>query len=90
MGYSRKSEEFTTQIIDIQKGDMIFMYSDGYQDQFGGDRGKKFMKRRLRELLIKIHKLPLEDQYNLIKLEFHQWKGEYQQVDDICVMGILV
>jgi PAS domain S-box-containing protein len=90
VGYSRKSEEFTTQIIDIQKGDMIFMYSDGYQDQFGGDRGKKFMKRRLRELLIKIHKLPLEDQYNLIKLEFHQWKGEYQQVDDICVMGILV
>jgi PAS domain S-box-containing protein len=90
VGYSRKSEEFTTQIIDIQKGDMIFMHSDGYQDQFGGKRGKKFMKSRLRDLLIKIHKLPLEDQHNLIKLEFHQWKGEYQQVDDICVMGILV
>jgi hypothetical protein len=48
------------------------------------------MKSRLRDLLIKIHKLPLEDQHNLIKLEFHQWKGDYQQVDDICVMGILV
>ena len=90
VGYSRKNEEFTNQIIDIQKGDMIFMYSDGYQDQFGGDRGKKFMKRRLRSLLIKVHKLPLEDQYNLIKLEFNQWKGKYQQVDDVCVMGILV
>ena len=90
VGYSRRSEGFTTQIIDIQKGDMIFMYSDGYQDQFGGDKGKKFMKRRLRDLLIKIHKLPLEDQCNLTKLEFHHWKGEYQQVDDICVMGILV
>lgn len=90
VGYSRKNEEYTTQMIDIQKDDMIFMYSDGYQDQFGGPLGKKYMKRRLRELLIKIHNKPLEEQYDLIKLDFHRWKGEHHQVDDICMMGIRV
>lgn len=90
VGYSRKSELFETQIIDIQKGDMIYLFSDGYQDQFGGERGKKYMKRRLKELLIRIHKLPLVEQYDIIKLEFHNWKGEHHQVDDVAVMGILV
>lgn len=90
VGYSRKNEDFTTQVIDIQKDDMIFMYSDGYQDQFGGPSGKKYMKRRLKQLLIEIHDKPLEEQYDLIKLEFFQWKGEYSQVDDICIMGIRV
>lgn len=90
VGYSRKKSDFTTQIIDIQKDDMIFLYSDGYQDQFGGEHGKKFMKKRLRDLLVKIHTKPLEEQYDLLKLEFHNWKREYHQVDDICVMGIRV
>ena len=90
VGYSRKNEDFTTQVIDIYEGDMIFMYSDGYQDQFGGPRGKKYMKRRLRELFEDLSDKPLEEQYNLIKLEFHQWKADLNQVDDVCVMGIRI
>ena len=90
VGYSAKNDEFTTQVIDIKKGDMIFMYSDGYQDQFGGPFGKKYMKRKLRNLLIEIHNKPLEEQYDLLKLDFIQWKGDQTQVDDICLMGIRV
>ena len=90
VGYSRKVAPFETQVVDLQKNDMIYLFSDGYQDQFGGEKGKKFMKRRLKELLIRIHEKPLEEQYNNIKLEFHDWKGELHQVDDICVMGIRV
>ncbi|MFT7086323.1 MAG: PAS domain S-box-containing protein [Vicingaceae bacterium] len=90
VGYSAKIDEFTTQVIDIKKDDMIFMYSDGYQDQFGGPFGKKYMKRKLRNLLIEIHDKPLEEQYDLIKLDFIQWKADQNQVDDICVMGIRV
>ena len=90
VGYSKINIEFTTQIIDIQKDDMIFLYSDGYQDQFGGPFGKKYMKRRMKELLIKIHDKPLEEQYDLLKLDFQSWRADHEQVDDICVMGIRV
>lgn len=90
VGYSRKETKFSTQIIDIQEGDLIYLFSDGYQDQFGGPNGKKFMKRRLRELLISIHSLPMEDQYDILKLEFHRWKGDLHQVDDVAIMGIRV
>tara|TARA_B110000503_G_C7158987_1_gene418720 strand:- start:1013 stop:1687 length:675 start_codon:yes stop_codon:yes gene_type:complete len=90
VGYSAKIDEFTTQVIDIKKDDMIFMYSDGYQDQFGGPFGKKYMKRKLRNVLIEIYDKQLEEQYDLIKLDFIQWKADQNQVDDICVMGIRV
>ena len=63
---------------------MVFLYSDGYQDQFGGPLGKKYMNKRLRDLLNDISDKPLEEKYNLIKLEFHQWKANRNQFDEVC------
>lgn len=90
VGYNRRKENFTTQVVDIQEGDLIYMFSDGYQDQFGGELGKKFLKRRLRDLLIKVHTHSMEDQYDILKLEFHKWKGNLHQVDDVSIMGIRI
>ena len=69
---------------------MIYIYSDGYQDQFGGPKGKKYMVKKLRTFLKEISKLTIEEQSVKIQEEFHGWKGNLEQVDDICVMGLRV
>jgi serine phosphatase RsbU (regulator of sigma subunit) len=74
----------------LKKGDMIYIYSDGYQDQFGGPKGKKYMVKRYRSFLKELSKLPIEEQGVKIQEEFHSWKGNHDQVDDICVMGLRV
>ena len=81
---------FTKHNIKLQKNDMIYIYSDGYQDQFGGPKGKKYMVKRYRTFLKELSKLPIEEQGVKIQEEFHSWKGNHDQVDDICVMGIRV
>jgi serine phosphatase RsbU (regulator of sigma subunit) len=74
--------------INYQEGDCIYFFSDGYHDQFGGEKGKKFSSKRLREFLFEIHQKPLEDQKNLLDAEFERWKGGREQIDDVCVIGI--
>lgn len=81
---------FTTNKINVEKGDMIYIFSDGYQDQFGGKDGKKFMVRRLRDLLIKISDKPLEEQYQILIDTFYSWKGNHEQVDDILIWGVRI
>lgn len=74
----------------LEKGDMIYLFSDGYADQFGGDKGKKFKYGKLRELLLSITNLPLEEQHLQLNQTIELWKGEQSQVDDICIIGIRV
>lgn len=84
-----EQNEYTNHSVSIKKGDMIYLFSDGYPDQFGGPNGKKFMYRRFRHLLLTIHKLPLQEQKDLLENSIEDWKGEeYDQVDDILVIGI--
>jgi serine phosphatase RsbU (regulator of sigma subunit) len=82
---------FTTQTIDMQKGDCYYFFSDGYCDQFGGEDGqKKFMKARFKRHLLELWTLPMEQQgeeLNRIHLEF---KGNTDQIDDILVIGIRI
>lgn len=86
---ARKQDKlFTKQTIPIQENDMIYIFSDGYADQFGGPKGKKFKYRRLRHLLLTIHKHPLNQQKELLERSMKNWKGEHEQVDDILVIGI--
>lgn len=80
--------EFVTHKLPLQKGDMFYIFSDGYADQFGGYEGKKFKYRRFRHLLLNIHKLPLEDQKKYLDESMESWKGAHEQVDDILVIGI--
>jgi ligand-binding sensor domain-containing protein/serine phosphatase RsbU (regulator of sigma subunit) len=74
--------------IQMGKGDLIYMFSDGYPDQFGGSMGKKFKMVRLKNLLKDIHKKPMEEQYEYVKSTFNLWKEDYEQVDDVLFMGI--
>jgi serine phosphatase RsbU (regulator of sigma subunit) len=76
--------------LTVQKGDLLYLASDGFEDQFGGEKGKKYKAAQLKELLLKIHGQPLEKQKQLLQAEFERWKGDLDQIDDICIIGIRV
>jgi serine phosphatase RsbU (regulator of sigma subunit) len=80
--------EFVNHEISLEDDDVIYLFSDGYADQFGGPEGKKFKYRRFRHLLLTVHQLPMERQYDFLKQSIMEWKGELEQVDDILIMGI--
>ncbi len=84
----RVEKEFIDQEFQLKKGDIIYMFSDGYPDQFGGPLGRKFKMVRLKNLLRDIHDKPMEEQYNYIKSNFFLWKEDLEQVDDVLFMGI--
>jgi len=81
---------FTNNEIKVKKGDMIYLFSDGYADQFGGPENKKFFTRRFEELLFEIHNKPLEEQKELLKTSLYDWMGNNSQVDDILVIGVKI
>ncbi|MDQ3048177.1 MAG: SpoIIE family protein phosphatase [Bacteroidota bacterium] len=74
--------------INYEEGDMIYLFTDGYTDQFGGSENKKFMIKRLRELLIEIYQLPMNDQKKKLDEAISNWIGTHEQTDDILIMGI--
>ncbi|MFT4601773.1 MAG: serine phosphatase RsbU (regulator of sigma subunit) [Arenicella sp.] len=73
---------------EMQKGDQIYTLTDGFQDQFGGPKGKKFMVKKMREHLLSVSHLSMEDQHNYIRKTFTDWQGELEQVDDVCLIGV--
>ncbi|MCW3084783.1 MAG: hypothetical protein JWP12_2149 [Bacteroidetes bacterium] len=85
-----KVDEYTNHTIQLQKGDCIYLYSDGYADQFGGSKGKKFKYNKLKELLLDVAQLPVEEQRNVIENAFDTWKGGLEQIDDVVVIGVRV
>jgi len=88
--YSSSDRSFTRQDIDLQKGDMVYSFSDGYSDQFGGPMGKKFMSKNFRKLLLNIHSKSMKEQQRILEETFEQWIADTSQVDDILVVGIRV
>ncbi len=83
-------KEFRDEGFQLSKGDLIYMFSDGYPDQFGGPLGKKFKMVRLKNLLRDIHDKTMEDQYSYVKSNFMLWKEDLEQVDDVLFMGIRI
>jgi serine phosphatase RsbU (regulator of sigma subunit) len=81
---------FTLHEIDLAPGDCVYLTSDGYADQFGGPKGKKFMVKRFQKLLMDIHALPMQEQLVLVEKAFTEWKGKLEQVDDVLVIGFRV
>ncbi len=90
IGFSSKYQPFTTHEINVEKDDMIYLLSDGYQDQFGGEKDKKFMSKYLKKILVSLAAETESDQLKLLEKRFEEWKGDYEQTDDICLMGIRI
>jgi serine phosphatase RsbU (regulator of sigma subunit) len=88
--YEREDNLFMDEGLQLSKGDIIYMFSDGYSDQFGGPMGKKFKMVRLKNLLQDIHSKPMDEQCLHVKNTFHLWKENYEQVDDVLFMGIKI
>jgi len=89
-GYTEYNQTFTNHLIQLQQGDIIYAFTDGIVDQFGGPDGKKFMSKRLKELLLQIHQLPMSTQELKLKSAVEGWQGNLEQIDDILVVGMRV
>jgi serine phosphatase RsbU (regulator of sigma subunit) len=74
--------------LSYQEDDMLYFFTDGYTDQFGGEKGKKFSSKRLKEYLLSVHHLPVAEQKQQVERTMTEWKGSLEQVDDMLVMGI--
>lgn len=85
-----EKQNFTNNKIQLQKGDSIYIFSDGYADQFGGPRGKKFMAGNFRQLLLDVSKLPIERQKTALNQTIEEWRGNLEQVDDMLIIGVQV
>jgi serine phosphatase RsbU (regulator of sigma subunit) len=88
--HDKQAISFTQQEIDLQTGDVIYTLTDGFPDQFGGEKGKKFMSKNLRELLAANAHLPMQEQKALLEKTFKNWVGNLEQVDDVTLIGVRV
>ena len=88
--HDKEGVPFNQYEIELQKDDLIYCLTDGMADQFGGPKGKKYKSTQLKEFLLSISKLSLPDQHLRLKSEFETWKGGFEQVDDLCVIGIRI
>jgi serine phosphatase RsbU (regulator of sigma subunit) len=90
IGKHHKESPFNNHEIELQKNDTLYIFSDGYADQFGGPKGKKFMYKQFKALLLEIVDKPLETQKNILDQRLEEWKGNLEQIDDICIIGFKV
>ena len=88
--HDKDSVPFVGGVFEMEKGDVIYTLTDGFQDQFGGPKGKKFMVKKMREYVLSISHLPMKEQHTRISEVFSNWKGDTEQVDDVCVIGVRV
>jgi serine phosphatase RsbU (regulator of sigma subunit)/Tfp pilus assembly protein PilF len=89
-GWTDNESQFGNTRIDIKAGDTIYIFTDGYPDQLGGEKGKKIMTKKFREILLSIQHLGMEEQEKELDRIFNEWKGAHEQVDDVLVIGIRV
>jgi serine phosphatase RsbU (regulator of sigma subunit) len=90
IGQYFNSSPFTTHTIKLQSNDVLYLSTDGYQDQFGGEKGKKFKASNLKQMLFSNHHKALAEQKNTIFESFIKWKGKNEQVDDVCIVGVKI
>jgi serine phosphatase RsbU (regulator of sigma subunit) len=80
-------KKFTTREVPVKKGDMIYLFSDGYADQFGGEKLKKFKSRNMKELMVSIADKPIDTQRDILDTSIEKWRGNIEQIDDILIIG---
>jgi len=90
IGIHWEETEFRNQIVELKENDSVYVFSDGYVDQYGGDHRKKFKTQKFKELLLSVQSEPMEKQKFLIEETFELWRGNREQIDDVCVVGVRV
>jgi serine phosphatase RsbU (regulator of sigma subunit) len=90
IGIYENMNPFRKREIAIENGDVFYMFSDGFEDQFGGPEGKKFKSKKLKQLLLEIHKYPMSKQKDILEKNFVEWKGDLPQVDDVVIVGFAI
>ena len=90
VGVGERTDNFKLHTINAKAGDMLYLYTDGYADQFGGPRGKKFKYKQLNDLILANHTKALNEQHSILQNEFENWRGSLEQIDDVCVIGIRI
>jgi serine phosphatase RsbU (regulator of sigma subunit) len=88
--YIKEKESFTKHELDLQEGDTIYTFSDGYVDQFGGENGRKFMSKPFKRLLLSIQDKSMAEQKDILEKNIMEWRGDIPQVDDIIVLGVRI
>lgn len=88
--HDKDHQSFTTHSVKLKRGDMIYTLTDGFSDQFGGESGKKFMNKKLKDVLVSNSHLPVAEQKRHLEQTFANWIGKLEQVDDVTVIGISV
>ena len=83
-------KNFNNHILKISPEDIIYVFTDGYADQFGGPHGKKFKYSKLKELLLSLYKKPMDEQEEILNKTIEEWKGEEEQIDDICIISVKI
>lgn len=89
-GFTPDEQVYTTTTVELKKNDCIYIFTDGYADQFGGTEGKKFMSKNLKQLLLSVCDKPAALQQELLVQAFNNWKQDYEQVDDVLLIGIKI
>ncbi len=90
IGIHIREKEFTNHVFQLQKGDSVYIFSDGYVDQFGGETGNKYKIKRFKELLLGIQDKSMSEQKRIIDQNFNKWKGDISQLDDVLVIGMKI
>ncbi|MCK5170796.1 MAG: SpoIIE family protein phosphatase, partial [Bacteroidales bacterium] len=90
MSSAHEAKKFTNQEIKVEKGDAFYIFSDGYADQFGGEDNKKFKTGKLKNLLVSIQNKSMEEQKTILNQTLEEWRGEYEQIDDILLIGVRI
>ncbi|MEX1001365.1 MAG: GAF domain-containing protein [Crocinitomicaceae bacterium] len=90
IGMGQKELSYNNAELQLEPEDRIYLFSDGYADQFGGPKGKKFKYSQFKELLINIHQKPMEKQHQLLNHYIDAWQGDLEQIDDVCVIGVRI
>jgi len=90
VGGTRKKSSFKNHIIQLYDGDSLYIFSDGYADQFGGAQGKKIMRKQFKEILIDGSEMNAEKQKEKLAQTFKSWKGNLEQIDDVCIIGVRI
>ncbi|MCC7302664.1 MAG: tetratricopeptide repeat protein [Bacteroidia bacterium] len=89
-GFTADDQPFETHTLTPEKGDMIYLFTDGYADQFGGKDSKKFTTKQFRELLLRFSDLPADEQKKCLQNTFSEWKRNLEQIDDVLVIGLKI